>query len=88
VKLLYECFKCCDLGENSLNYRVNVYVKEVRGRCAMGYRPGVYFTMERYYITDVNEGLCLHALCSMLTLLIPFIKGTFARTLGIRERVM
>jgi len=66
-----------------LNYRVKVCVKEVRGRCAMGYRPRVCFTMERYYITDVGEGLCLHALCSMLTLLIPFLKGASARTLGI-----
>ena len=69
--------------KNSLSYRVKVYVKEVRGRCAMGYRLGDCFTIERYYITDVGKGLCLHAFCSMLTLLIPFLKGASAKVLGI-----
>jgi len=60
-----------------------VCVKEVRGRCAMGYRPGDYFVVERYYIIDIGKGICLHALCSILTLLMPFLKGVSAKVLGI-----
>jgi uncharacterized repeat protein (TIGR04076 family) len=49
----------------------------------MGYRPGDCFVVERYYIIDVGKGVCLHALCSMLTLLMPFLKGVSAKVLGI-----
>jgi len=31
----------------SSNYRVEVVVKEVRGYCALGYRPGDGFTIEK-----------------------------------------
>jgi len=60
-----------------MSYRVRVYVREVRGRCAMGYKPGDYFIfiVEGFYIKEVGEGVCLHALVSMLTLLPPFLKG-------------
>ena len=66
-----------------MSYRVVVRVKEIRGRCAMEYKEGDYFVIERYYITNSSKGVCLHALCSMLTLLAPFIKGVSARVLGI-----
>lgn len=49
----------------------------------MGYRPGDYFTVEKFYISDVRKGVCLHALASMLTLLSPFLKGVSAKILGI-----
>jgi uncharacterized repeat protein (TIGR04076 family) len=39
--------------------------------------------VERYYIIDVDKGICLHAFCSMLTLLMPFLKGVSAKVLGI-----
>jgi len=64
-------------------YRVKVCVKEVRGYCAMNYKPGNCFTVEKYYIRDAGKGVCLHALASMLTLLSPFLKGVSARILGI-----
>ena len=66
-----------------MSYRVRARVKEVKGRCAMGYREEECFVVERYYVTDVGKGLCLHALCSMLTLLTPFLKGVSARAPGI-----
>jgi uncharacterized repeat protein (TIGR04076 family) len=58
-----------------LQYRVKICVKEVKGECAMGYKPGDCFTMERFYVSDAGKGICLHALSSMLTLLSPFFKG-------------
>jgi len=67
-----------------MQYRVYVIVKEVRGHCAIGYKPGDTFIVEKYYILpNQNVKICLHALNSMLTLLMPFIKGIPAKTLGI-----
>lgn len=65
-------------------YRVRVAVKEVRGHCALGYKPGEEFFVEGYYIPP-NQGcsVCLHALSSILTLLTPFLRGVSARELGI-----
>jgi len=66
------------------DYIVEVIVEDVRGFCAIGYRPGDRFTIERFYICSNQEKpICLHALSSMLTLLTPFIKGISARDLGI-----
>ena len=67
------------------SYRVKICVKEVRGYCSMGYKPGDCFLVEKYYIRDVGRGVCLHALASMLTLLSPFLKGISAQDLGIGE---
>ena len=49
----------------------------------MGYEPGDCFTAEKYYITDVGRGVCLHALTSTITLLTPLLKGVPAKALGI-----
>jgi len=70
----------------STAYRVRVCVREVRGNCAMGYKPGDCFVVERFYISEVGKGICIHALSSMLTLLSPFLKGVSAKVLGIGER--
>ena len=66
-----------------MGYRVNVCVKEVKGRCAMCYKPGDCFAIEKFYINKAGRGVCLHALASMLTLLSPFLKGVSAKVLGI-----
>jgi len=67
-----------------MQYRVYITVKEVQGYCAIGYKPGDSFIVERYYISpNQNVKICLHALNSMLTLLMPLIKGISAKTLGI-----
>jgi len=65
------------------SHRVVVRVKKVRGSCALGYRPGDAFAVERFYIKDAGRGVCIHALAAMLTLLAPFLKGVSARDLGI-----
>jgi uncharacterized repeat protein (TIGR04076 family) len=69
-----------------LPYRVKICVKEVKGECAMGYKPGDCFTVERFYISDTRKGICIHALSSMLTLLSSFLKGVSAKVLGIGEQ--
>lgn len=67
-----------------MSYRMKVSIKEVRGRCAMGYTVGDCFVVERYYIREVGgKGVCLHALASMLTPLAPFLKDVPARMLSI-----
>jgi uncharacterized repeat protein (TIGR04076 family) len=64
-------------------YKVTVQVKEVRGNCALGYKPGDTFTIEKFYIKDTGKGVCLHALAAILTLLAPLLKGAPATALGI-----
>ena len=67
-----------------MHYRVRITVKEVKGYCAAGYKPGDSFEIEQFYIKPNQDvKICLHALNSMLTLLTPFIKGVSAKTLGI-----
>jgi len=34
----------------SSSYRVETYVKEVGGCCTMGYKPGDYSLVEKYYL--------------------------------------
>jgi uncharacterized repeat protein (TIGR04076 family) len=63
----------------SPRYRVKIYVKEVKGNCAINYKPVNFFTMERFYVSDAGKGICLHALSSMLTLLSPLLKGVSAK---------
>jgi len=66
-------------------YKIRVVVKEVRGYCALGYKPGDEFTIENYYIAPTQKPICLHALAAMTTLLAPLLKGVSAKTLGIGE---
>jgi len=65
-------------------YSVKVCVKEVRGFCAIGYKPGDYFYIDSFYIRAGQKcKICLHAFNAMLTLLTPFLKGVSAKKLGI-----
>jgi len=43
----------------------------------MNYKPGDCFIVERSYISDAGKHVCLHALSSMLTLLLPLLKGGY-----------
>lgn len=68
-------------------YRVRVVVKEVRGYCDIGYKPGDEFVIEKYYIQPRQEmRICLHALMGISTLLVSFLKGVSARELSIGNR--
>ncbi|RLG81949.1 MAG: TIGR04076 family protein [Thermoprotei archaeon] len=64
-------------------YRIYIIVKEVRGYCAAGYKPGDTIIIEKFYVKPQHTKICLHALNSMLTLLMPFLKGISAKSLGI-----
>ncbi|RLI19142.1 TIGR04076 family protein [Candidatus Bathyarchaeota archaeon] len=65
-------------------FEVEVVVEEVRGCCAAYYKPGDFFVVREFYILeDQKTKICLHALSSMLTLLMPFLKGVSAKDLGI-----
>lgn len=67
-----------------VSYRVHVIVKEVKGHCAAGYKPGDEFIIERFYLLPLQQvKICLHALNCMLTFIVPFSKGVSARSLGI-----
>lgn len=67
-----------------MSYRVRITVKEVKGYCALGYRPGDSFIIEKYYIPRAQKiPICLHALIGMSSLLLPFLKGVPAKDLGI-----
>lgn len=72
-------------GEQNMQlYYVKIIVEKVRGYCAINYKPGEFFIIERFYIKPKeNTNICLHALNAMMTLLIPFVKGISAKQLGI-----
>ncbi|ADG90840.1 hypothetical protein Tagg_0566 [Thermosphaera aggregans DSM 11486] len=52
----------------------------------MDYKLGDCFTVEKFYVSDAEKGICIHALSSMLTLLSPLLKGVSAKVLGIGEQ--
>jgi len=63
---------------------IKATVKVIRGFCALGYKPGDGFTVERFYIKELRgKPVCLHALSAMLTLLSPFLNGVSAKELEI-----
>ncbi len=67
-------------------HKVKIIVHKVIGRCGMGYRQSDEFIIEGYYIKPNRcVPVCIHALNSMMTLLIPFIKGISVKELGIGE---
>ena len=66
-------------------YEVIVEVVKVKGKCAVGYKPGDKFTIKGFYIEPKGDTakICIHALTGMISLLSPFIHGVSAKTLGI-----
>lgn len=66
--------------------RVIVEVQEVRGRCTLGYEPGDLIVLKDFYIEKSSKPLCLHALASMLTILILILKQYSGRELGLSSR--
>ncbi len=69
-------------------YEVIVEVVEVRGYCALGYKPGDKFVVRRFYIEPVEgmSRICIHALSAMSTLLSLILHGVSARELGIGDK--
>lgn len=67
-----------------MSYRVRIIVKEVKGSCALGFKPSDELIVEKFYIlSQQNIRICLHALVGMSSLLLQFLKGVSARELGI-----
>ncbi len=66
-----------------MGFRIKVVVEKVDGYCALGYKVGDSFVIERYYILPGNVKICIHAFSAMLTLLSAFIHGVDADKLGI-----
>ena len=64
-------------------YEVKIRVVDVKGKCAAGYVVGDEFLIEWFYIKSFTRPVCLHAMSSMMSLLMPFLKGISARDLGI-----
>jgi len=61
-----------------------VTVKEVKGLCTLGYKPGNGFVVERLYIKEVRgKPVCLHTLSATLIPLSPFLNGVSAKELEI-----
>jgi len=48
----------------------------------MCYKLGDYFTVEKSYVSDVENGICIYAPGQMPTLLSTFLKEVSARILG------
>ena len=64
-----------------MSYKVTVQVKEVRGRCAMGYKPGDTFTIEKFHIKEAGKGPA-SSIAAMLAPPAPLLKGAPATALG------
>lgn len=62
---------------------VVVEVIEVRGKCALNYKPGDRFIFEKFYVKEIDKPLCLHALNSMASTLILMLKGFSMKEVGL-----
>ncbi|RLE70595.1 MAG: TIGR04076 family protein [Thermoprotei archaeon] len=66
---------------------VVIEVVEVRGKCALGYKPGDRILVKGFYVdTASSANVCIHALTGIMSLLSPFAHGVSARSLGIGEK--
>jgi uncharacterized repeat protein (TIGR04076 family) len=52
-----------------------------RGNCAIGYKPGDIFTIEKFYIKDTGKGACPHAPAAVPAPPAPLLKGAPATAL-------
>ncbi len=64
--------------------RIRICVKEVRGYCAAGYKPGDCFELDRFLLRG-EKPVCIHAFLAMSTLAYAMARGASARQLGIGE---
>lgn len=63
--------------------KVIITVEGIEGECPV-YREGDRITLEDFYIVpSKSDKICLHALSSMSTFLIPFSREVSAETLGL-----
>jgi uncharacterized repeat protein (TIGR04076 family) len=70
-------------GGMEKKYRVTITADRLKGVCPL-YKPGqkvgeLYWW---YFDADRSTHLCAHAVCSMLTAIIPFSRGVSASEMG------
>jgi len=64
-------------------HRLVLTVKEIRGRCPV-HKVGDRIVVESPKIdTDETDALCVHALGSMLSMLVPLARGVSFKDLGL-----
>jgi len=66
-------------------YRLTITVREIRGNCPV-YRVGDKMVIEEPKIlTKERNAICMHALASMLTMLVPLSRGVSFKELGLAK---
>jgi len=66
-------------------FRRTITVKEIRGNCPV-YRVGDKMIIEEpKIIVKESDTICIHALASMLTMLIPLSRGISFKELGLAK---
>ncbi|MEM3577353.1 MAG: TIGR04076 family protein [Candidatus Bathyarchaeia archaeon] len=67
------------------NYRLVITVKEIRGKCPV-FKVGDRIVIEQPKILlKKTDNLCVHALGSMLSMIIPLSKGIGFKDLGLAK---
>lgn len=67
-------------------YRLIITVKEIRGKCPV-FKLGDKITIESpRIIPEKTDALCIHALGSMLTMLVALSRGISFKTLGLTRK--
>lgn len=69
----------------NISYRLVITVKEIRGRCPV-FEVGDKFVIEGAKVVQEKNGfLCIHALGSMLSVVIPLSRGVSIKELGLAK---
>lgn len=67
-------------------YRLVITVKEIRGKCPI-YKVGDKITIESpKIIINKTNNLCIHALGSMLSMIVPLSHGISFKQLGLAKK--
>ena len=67
-------------------YRLLITVKEIRGTCPV-FKVGDRITIESpRIIVEKTDNLCIHALGSMLTMIVPLSRGVSFKSLGLTRK--
>ena len=66
-------------------YRLIITVKEIHGNCPV-YNVGDKMVIEEpKIIVEESDAICIHALASMLTMLVPLSRGVSFKELGLAK---
>ena len=65
--------------------RLVIEVVKVKGKCAVGYKPGDYFVFNSFYIEPTKAKICLHALSAMQNILYAIAHGISPKALGVGD---